>query len=107
MPEEYLADLAASVQEAIVDALVEKSIRGIRSTQCETLVLAGGVAANKRFREKAAVRCKREGYRLTLTPLSYCTDNAAMIAGIAYQKYQQGQRDGLDLNASANSDLGQ
>ena len=40
-------------------------------------------------------------------PIKLCTDNAAMVAGVAYQKYQQGQRDGLELNASANSDLGQ
>ena len=46
------------------------------------------------------------GAKIFYPSIRLCTDNAAMIAGLAYQKYQQGQRDDLDLNASANSEIG-
>jgi N6-L-threonylcarbamoyladenine synthase len=65
------------------------------------------VAANSRLRHDLRNAADENDIRVFYPPIELCTDNAAMIAGIAYQKYQQGQRDGLDLNASANSDLGQ
>ncbi|MBU0481978.1 MAG: tRNA (adenosine(37)-N6)-threonylcarbamoyltransferase complex transferase subunit TsaD [Proteobacteria bacterium] len=77
-------DICASFQEAIVEVITEKSIRACRQTGCENLVLAGGVAANHRLRKSLADRCATENIRLYLTPIEYCTDNAAMIALAGY-----------------------
>jgi len=102
-----IPDIAASVQEAIVDVLVEKSIRAIRSTSYSTLVLAGGVAANKRLREKAAERCAKERYDLVRTPMPYCTDNAAMVAGLGALLLRKGEghRAEVDLSMDAYANL--
>jgi N6-L-threonylcarbamoyladenine synthase len=102
-----IPDIAASVQEAIVDVLLEKSIRAIRTTPYQTLVLAGGVAANKRLREKAAERCAKERYRLVRTPMPYCTDNAAMVAGLGALLLRKGGNDatGVDLSMDAYANL--
>jgi N6-L-threonylcarbamoyladenine synthase len=76
-----LADLCASYQEAIVQALVQKAFRAARRFQLPTLVLAGGVAANSRLRAAAEARAAEyEDLRTVLPPLRLCTDNAAMIA---------------------------
>ncbi len=91
--------LARSVEEAIVDTLVEKSIRACRRTGVRALTLSGGVAANARLRDCLNKRCEGEGIRLILTPRDYCTDNAAMIAGLGYCKILNGERAGEDLNA--------
>ena len=105
-----LADIAASTQEAIVDALVEKAVRGLRRAGSRVLVLAGGVAANKRLREKTVAACKREGARAVLTPFAYCTDNAAMVAGLGARLLAQNpalrEVRGLGLDAYANLRVG-
>jgi len=102
-----LEDVAASFQAAVVDVLVQKTIRSAQEYQVKSINLTGGVAANSRLRHDLRNAADENDIRVFHPPIELCTDNAAMIAGIAYQKYQQGQRDGLDLNASANSDLGQ
>ncbi len=78
-----LADVCAAAQEAIVDVLVEKAARAVRATGLGRVVLAGGVAANARLRERMVERGEQEGFDVVLTPLAYCTDNAAMVAGLA------------------------
>ena len=85
-----LADLAASLQEAIVDCLVKKSLKACRQTQISQLVVAGGVACNSRLRDKLTRACV--GAQLTpfLVPPRYCTDNAAMIGGLACSLYERG-----------------
>ena len=98
-------DIAASFQAAVVDILVYKSIHAAKSTGARAITLTGGVAANSQLRaslKAAAVEISTEVY---YPPMSLCTDNGAMIAGIAYQKYQQGLRDGLSLNAAANGSI--
>ncbi|GMV44248.1 MAG: tRNA N6-adenosine threonylcarbamoyltransferase [Myxococcales bacterium] len=100
------ADLAASVQEAIVDALVEKSARAAESAGVRSVVLAGGVAANRRLRSRAAEVCAARGLRLTLTPLDLCTDNAAMVAGLGARLLERGgaltPQDAAGLDVYAN-----
>jgi len=76
------ADLAASIQHSIVAVLVERSVAALRQTGLRTLVLSGGVAANRALRAALSQAIEREGGRLLVPPLAYCTDNAAMI-GIA------------------------
>lgn len=100
------ADLAASVQEAIVDALAEKTARAAESVGVTSVVVAGGVAANRRLRARALEVCAERGLRLTLTPLPLCTDNAAMVAGLGARLLARGgaadPREVMALDVYAN-----
>ena len=83
MPEaQELSDLCASVLEAVVDALAKKTIRAAKKIGARTVVVAGGVSANRRLRERLKNDCEKESMRLSIPPLKLCTDNAAMIAGL-------------------------
>jgi N6-L-threonylcarbamoyladenine synthase len=73
------ADLAASYQHAIVEALVDRCRRGLRETGAEQLALGGGVAANGPLR----ARVRELGVPVSVPPMELCTDNAAMIASAA------------------------
>jgi N6-L-threonylcarbamoyladenine synthase len=95
------ADLAASYQRAIVEALAARARAAIAREQVARFAIGGGVAANSEWRARIAELCRELGVRLWVPPLSLCTDNAAMIAGAArflepleYPAY-------LDLDASA------
>jgi N6-L-threonylcarbamoyladenine synthase len=97
-----LADLCASYQEAIVQALAQKLFRAARTLQLERVVLSGGVAANGRLRQVVADRAAEyEGMRVFLPPARLCTDNAAMIAVAGTEALRRGERQGADLNADA------
>lgn len=74
------ADLAASVQAAIVDSLVSKSLAALRQTGLKQIVVAGGVGANVRLREALTAGAERLGARVFYPPVALCTDNGAMIA---------------------------
>ncbi|MCC6621971.1 MAG: tRNA (adenosine(37)-N6)-threonylcarbamoyltransferase complex transferase subunit TsaD [Deltaproteobacteria bacterium] len=76
------ADLAASVQEAIVDVLVAKALAACRATGIPRLVVAGGVACNRRLRQRLSERAARAAVRAVIAPARYCSDNAAMVAGL-------------------------
>ena len=97
-----LEDIAASFQAAVVDVLVYKTLRAAKETGAKTITLTGGVAANSELRASLKAAAAELGANVYYPPISLCTDNGAMIAGIAYVKYQQGLRDGLELNAAAN-----
>ncbi len=84
------ADLAASTQAAIVDVLVAKSLKALRETQSRRLVVAGGVGANLRLREKLNAGAAKMGARVHYPPLALCTDNGAMIALAAALRLQHG-----------------
>ena len=81
-PEYIRADVAASFQEAIVDVLLQKSIKACKQTGIDSLVIAGGVAANSRLRFVAEQRCATAGIELRTPPPSLCTDNGAMVAAL-------------------------
>lgn len=82
----FVRDVAASVEQAIVDVLVTKALRAAKKTGAKTLIVAGGVAANGKLRRTLAERVAADlpGVRFVEPPLKYCTDNAAMIAMAAY-----------------------
>ena len=96
---EELPDIAASYQEAIVDVLIEKTIRAVQDNNIRQVVVCGGVAANGRLREKFADAATKNKIDLFIPPIILCTDNAAMIAAIGEIMLTNGYRDSLDLNA--------
>lgn len=96
-----LADLCASVQEAIVDPLVRKAAAALEAHDCKTLVLAGGVAANGRLRKKMKEMAHKKGYGLIVPDKMFCTDNGAMVAINGARKLAQGEVADLDLDAAA------
>lgn len=98
-PEDDLADVAASYQEAIVDSLVEKSFLAARKQGTKQIIFAGGVAANRRLREKATQKAQSWGYQTYFPPLDFCTDNAAMIASAAWQRFEKADYDSLEILA--------
>ena len=81
-PDAKRADIAASFQEAVVDVLLKKSLSACATTGIDTLLIAGGVAANSRLRELAAQRCSAARVLLRTPPPALCTDNGAMVAAM-------------------------
>lgn len=77
------ADVAAGFQESVADVLTAKAVRAATDLGVDTLLIAGGVAANSRLRELAEQRCAAAGLTLRIPPLRLCTDNGAMIASFA------------------------
>jgi N6-L-threonylcarbamoyladenine synthase len=95
-----VADVAASFEEAVVDVLVEKVRRALERERCDRLLLGGGVAANRRLRERLVENCRRLGVDLALPAARYCTDNAAMIAGLGARRLESGESADLTLEIS-------
>jgi N6-L-threonylcarbamoyladenine synthase len=81
-PKHLRADVAASFQEAVVDVLLLKALAACRSSGIDSLVIAGGVAANSRLREVATERCAKAGIQLRIPRPGLCTDNGAMVAAL-------------------------
>ncbi len=101
------ADLAASFQKAVVDALVSRAIRLCRESGMDKLALAGGVASNSALRNTLKEECDKNGISFYSPSPIFCTDNAAMIGVAAYYEYIAGTRHGYDLNAVPNLKLGE
>lgn len=97
-PEE-LPDLAASYQEAIVEVLVEKTLRAATEHAISRIVICGGVAANRRLRERFREAAACASIDFFVPPPVLCTDNAGMIAVVGEHLLKEGRRDGLNLNA--------
>jgi N6-L-threonylcarbamoyladenine synthase len=94
-PDAARADVAASFQEAVVDVLVEKTLRAARQRNIKRVIVVGGVAANSRLRERLL---SQKSLQVFFPKMELCTDNAAMIAACAYFRHTQlGQSDPFDL----------
>ncbi len=98
-------DIVASFQEAIVDVLVDKTIKAAEEKKTKNIILCGGVAANTRLKEKLSNEAQNQGMVVFYPSLRLCTDNAAMIAGVGYVKYQKQKFAPLSLNADPNLKL--
>ena len=97
--ESELQDVVASYQEAIVDVLVDKTVRAALEHQVAQVVVCGGVAANSRLRERFTSAAADKSLELFIPPMILCTDNAAMIAALGEIMLKNGRSESLDLNA--------
>jgi N6-L-threonylcarbamoyladenine synthase len=97
--DEELHNIVASFQEAIVDVLVEKTLRAAETAGITRAVVCGGVAANSRLREQFRTNGATRGIDIFIPPINLCTDNAAMIAVMGNYLLTSGRADALDVNA--------
>ncbi len=88
-PSTPAADLCASYLEAVVDVLSEKAVRAARRLSLARIVVAGGVAANRRLREVLPLRAAQWGIAVSFPPPALCTDNAATVAGCAHHRFTE------------------
>ena len=101
-----LKDFAASYQQHIADVLLDNTIKAYKKTGINTICLAGGVSANSFLRRNFDNAKDRYKLNICYPPLRLCTDNAAMIASAGFFEYNNGRRDGLDLNAVPSLRIG-
>jgi tRNA N6-adenosine threonylcarbamoyltransferase len=101
-PEAEVADVAASFQAAVVDVLVEKLIRAARRSRVDTVVIGGGVAANSALRTRLLDEAETNGLRAVLPSRALCTDNAAMVASVAWWRYRSDGPTPLDAGITPN-----
>ena len=92
-------DLAASFEDVALGEIIDKTRLAIKKTNAKNLIVAGGVSANKHLRNKLETLAKEENVELSIPPIKYCTDNAAMIACAAYPLYKKKVFASFDLNA--------
>ncbi len=105
MGAQAIADVCASFQAAVVEVLVAKTMMAIERTGIRTVVVGGGVAANRALRDSLLAACDQSGVRLILTPMRYCTDNGAMIAAMGGYMLQAGKLETLALEARATGEI--
>ncbi len=97
-------DICAAFSAAVVDVLVAKTLLAVEQQRANTIVVGGGVAANSLLRDRLTEACSTRGISLHLTPVCYCSDNAAMIAALGCHLFERGHRD--DWTLSARSRIG-
>jgi N6-L-threonylcarbamoyladenine synthase len=98
-PDLEVADVAASFQAAVVDVLVTKLLRASEQTGITTVAIGGGVAANTELRARLLDEAETSGLRVVLPDISLCTDNAAMVASVAWWRLNADGPTPLDAGA--------
>ncbi len=95
--EQTKADIACGFEHAVIDTLIQKSLRALTDTGHAQLVIAGGVSANQLLREKLQEIARKHALQIFLPRLEFCTDNGAMIAYCGYQHLIRGDQDDLTI----------
>jgi len=99
LPEALVAELAWGFEDAVVDVLATKTIRAASATGARSIVMGGGVAANRALRARLAGDAEALGIPLIVPRPALCTDNGAMIGAAGARRFAAGERAGLDLDA--------
>jgi len=104
MSKQQIADIAASFQAAVIEVLVKKTQRAIKQSGAATVLLGGGVASNSYLRDSLERMCSsmKPPRKLLIAPKRYCTDNAVMVASLAYHKFKAGLFADLSLEPKAS-----
>ncbi len=103
LSQKYINNMAASFQQAVVDVLINKTIKAAKKNKIKTVILSGGVAANQELRNQMKKAVKDFGIKFQMPDIKLCTDNGAMIAlAAAYKKKPTSKQSWLQLNADAN-----
>ena len=102
-----LPDLAASFQEAVIDQLAQKTFQAVRNTGKSTIILGGGVTCNQRLRDRFKEEAEKNNWKVYIPSPVLCTDNAAMIAGIGFKKFQTTGPSPLAIDADPSLKLPQ
>jgi N6-L-threonylcarbamoyladenine synthase len=97
-----VADVCASFQEAVVDVLVSKTIAAAEQASQRLVTISGGVSCNTRLREKMRAACSEHGLNLLMAEPRLCTDNAAMIAYVASERFARGESSPLETDIDPN-----
>jgi len=105
LQEKYISDIAASFQAAVVDVLVQKTIRACKKFKISKVLVSGGVAANSKLRQEFMTAAEKQGIRIYVPPVNLCMDNAAMVAGLGYFEFKKGKSSGLDIDVYSRSDF--
>ncbi len=95
-------DLAASFQQAVVDSLIARLEKAVVDFKAESILLAGGVAANQVLRNEVEKIARQSELEFYVPPLNLCTDNAAMIGAAAYYLFADADFDSLDIGVKAD-----
>jgi N6-L-threonylcarbamoyladenine synthase len=101
LADQDIADVAYEVQEAITDILVARLFQVAATSSARAVYLAGGVAANRRLRQRTAAEAERHGLHFLPPDPALCTDNAAMVAYAGWCHLEAGRSDGYDLDSFA------
>jgi tRNA N6-adenosine threonylcarbamoyltransferase len=105
--EKVSADVAASFEAAVVEVLITKLVRAAKFEKVRQITIVGGVAANSKLRSGIKIAAQQQGLFATFAKPEFCTDNAAMIAGLAFHHFEAGEFSDLSLEAYPNAPLGE
>lgn len=99
------ADMAASFQKVAIESIINKTRKAAIDRKVKNIIIAGGVAANSKVREEMIKLGKDLNINISIPPLKFCTDNAAMIAAAGYYAYKNNRIADLYLNSKSNDEL--
>ncbi len=104
-PKDFIKDIVSSFQEAVVEVLVKKTVQAAQQQGLKRIVLAGGVAANQRLRQRIREESLDRKLKVYLPSPPFCTDNAAMVGVVGYEYLKRGFRSPISLNAFSSVPL--